>query len=390
MRIRQLTKEEAAERVALSEFAFQLELTEQQREERKTRFRPEEQWGAFDDEGKMLSALHLAPLEIYIGQRSLKMGGVAGVATWPEARRHGCVAKLLAHALGVMRGQGQTVSMLHPFSFPFYRKYGWEMTIERKQYEIESKQLPAIEGFAGQVVRIPKEASALNGVYERFARRYTGMLKRSEEWWEQRALSKPGLAALYRNGDGTPEGYILYDVRNRLMTVHEWAALTEEARRGLWSFVANHDSMADKIAMTVPVDDATSFWFADPRFKQEIIPYFMSRIVDAAGFVAQYPFLPGSADEALTITLIDRHAPWNNGTFRLEWDRDGTARMQQTERQSAGAGIACDIQTLTALLLGNRRPEQMARWGRLQGDGEAVSVLERRVPSLTPYLADFF
>ncbi len=55
------------------------------------------------------------------------MGGVAGVATYPEYRRSGYVKELLQHSLQTMKKDGYTVSMLHPFAVAFYRKYGWEL-----------------------------------------------------------------------------------------------------------------------------------------------------------------------------------------------------------------------------------------------------------------------
>ena len=60
------------------------------------------------------------------------MGGIAGVATWPENRRQGHVSTLLKHALQEMKSKGQTLSFLHPFSIPFYRKFGWELYAEYK------------------------------------------------------------------------------------------------------------------------------------------------------------------------------------------------------------------------------------------------------------------
>src|SRR5690606_40607540 len=68
---------------------------------------------------RSLSRLSLLPLEVWIGGRKLAMGGVAGVASWPDARRQGGVRRLLQHAFGRMRENGQSLSMLAPFSFAF-------------------------------------------------------------------------------------------------------------------------------------------------------------------------------------------------------------------------------------------------------------------------------
>ncbi|MBB6691271.1 GNAT family N-acetyltransferase [Cohnella xylanilytica] len=399
MRIRQLTAEEYDERIALSEFAFQFKLPPERLEEDRRHFRPEEHWGAFDENGKLLSALILLPLHIYVQGRVLPMGGLAGVATWPEHRRGGNVTKLLVRSLEEMRAQGQSVSMLHPFAFPFYRKYGWEFTVERKRYEIETSILPRPD-TGGRIERVAKDAEEFKEIYARFASGYVGMLARSEEWWRRKVESKSGTAALWRDAGGNPQGYILYEVQNRLLSVHDWAYAGEEARAGLWSFIANHDSMADRVHVTVPPDDGLPFLLPNPRFKQELVPYFMSRIVDVEGLIAQYSFREGDKEEELVLQVADSYAPWNDGRFRIVFGADGQGRIaaKTTREEPGGYGAgdrtepdaACDIRALTAMLLGNRRPEWLRQAGLLQGSEEAVALLGRRIPSAVPYLADFF
>lgn len=388
MDIRHLSLEDFDERIALSEFAFQFKLPLDRRETELRYFRPEEHLGAFDDQGKLLSALILLPFNVWVNGTSMKMGGIAGVATWPEARRHGCVSRLLHASLTEMREQGQTISMLHPFAFPFYRKYGWEMTVERKKYELEPRHFPAKRNGPGSVERIAPNTAAVAELYAKAASRFTGTLDRTEEWWTRKRWATPGLLALYRNEAGEPEGYLHYQVENRVMTVLEWVSVTEGARRGLWDFVGNHDSMIDRLLLTVPSNDPLPFLVSDPRFKQETHPYFMSRIVDAEAFVSEYRFAPGT-DESLLLRLQDAHADWNDGMFRLSLGANGKAELKRVEEDSA-ASVTLDIQTLTALLLGGRRPTPLAEAGRLGGDSKLVGLLERRLPRYDTFLMDFF
>ncbi len=380
--------------MALSQFAFQLRFSEADMEARKRKWRSEHDWGYFDESGRLLSAAIVIPFETWTQGRRLAMGGVAGVATWPDARRQGCVRKLLAHALEEMKKEGQTVSMLHPFSFAFYRKYGWEMTIERKKYTLRTDQLPKRADVPGRVIRLAKpEIALLNGVYESYASRYSGTLVRSDEWWLDKFLSKPGTWAVYENESGKPEGYVFYDIIDRKLTVHEWASVTETARTALWTYVANHDSMIDEATLNVPIDDPLTFLLADPRIKQEIVPYFMTRIVDAEAFAALYSWEAGETGESVTLRLTDEYAAWNDGTFKLSWDADGQGTMVRipvNEAADGGVEVSCDIQGLTAMLLGNRRPSFLRAVGRISGDDLAIARLERRIPVRTTYLMDFF
>lgn len=391
--IRQLKADDFDEMIALLQFAFQYKMEPERLEKERANFRPEWYHALFGEEGRMLSSCLLYPFEIWLRGRKFKMGGIAGVASWPDARRQGGVARLLVHALERMRAEGQSISMLAPFSFAFYRKYGYEMTIERKNCTLETKHLPPRRETPGAVRIVEKKAEMLRPVYEKCASFFDGTLVRDAEWWERRVLSQPGLAAVYYDADGAAQGYVLYEVAEKTFTVHDWAVLTREAETALWSYAANHDSMIERLKITVPMDYALSFQLPDPRIKQEIESYFMSRIVDVEAFVRQYPFEPSNQADELTLTIRDGQAAWNDGTFRLRVAADGSAEMARMTEGAAGGtdgGLACDIGTLTAMLAGGRRPGYLHGIGRLEGDGAAALALESRVPRQNPYLADFF
>jgi predicted acetyltransferase len=399
MDIRQLRVDDFEARMALSQFAFQIQLPPEKLEARRLKYHPERDWGAFDEQGELLSALSIIPFEAWIQGKKMKMGGVAGVATWPETRRQGCVSKLLVHSLETMRNNGQSLSMLHPFAFPFYRKYGYEMTVERKKYTIETRQLPSRVETPGQVTRVPKadmDLLKLDRIYSAFASRYNGTLVRSMEWWENKILSKTGLAAVYKNEAGEPEGYVFYEVANRTLTIHDWVSTNEVSRLALWTYISNHDSMIDQVTIIVPIDDTLPFLLPDPRIKQEVIPYFMSRIVDAEVFIGQYPWASGEREESLLLSLTDMHAEWNRGVFQLTWETGGGARLERLEaaqvqmQMSAENAISCDIQALTAMLVGNRKPTFMQGVGWISGTIENVRLLERRIPERATFMMDFF
>jgi predicted acetyltransferase len=393
MEIRQLKADEFEERMALSQFAFQFQLTPERMEAQRRTYRAEHDWGAFDEQGALLSALIIIPFESWIQGKKFAMGGIAGVATWPEARRQGCVSKLLVHSLETMRKNGQTFSMLHPFAFSFYRKYGWEMTVERKKYTIEASQLPPRLETTGRVKRISKpDLALLDEIYSTYASRYSGTLVRTPEWWETKIVSKDGTVAVYYNDADEPEGYVFYQVANRTLTVHDWVSISETSRKALWSFIGNHDSMIDQVTVVVPVDDSLPFLLADPRVKQEVIPYFMSRIVDAEAFVGLYPWAAGDREESVILSLTDSHARWNNDVYHLTWSVEGSARVERLEEEAASREgvISCDIQALTAMLTGNRKPSFLRQVGRISGTAENVERLERRIPERMTYLMDFF
>lgn len=128
MEIRQLQLEDFEASLGLSEYAFQFKLNGDDRVKSKRKFKPERVWGIFE-EGELSAELTLLPLQVYVQGKAVSMGGIAGVATWPENRRQGLVAKLLSHTLQTMNESGHTLSFLHPFLIPFTAGSGGRSTV---------------------------------------------------------------------------------------------------------------------------------------------------------------------------------------------------------------------------------------------------------------------
>lgn len=404
--IRRLTREDLDESLKLIDYAFQFERTEQQREEDRNRRVPEWTWGAFVD-GKLSAQLIQYPLEMYLRGVKMRMGGIGAVSSWPEYRRGGLVARLLVNSLRDMKESGQPVSLLTPFSYAFYRKYGWEMAIDRKKYTIPTALWPVSAGerAPGSYERLPGDPGAVIGtlgpVYEQYAARFNGTLSRTADWWETRIISRRnGEFVAWRDESGAVQGYLQYRMKNREFDVQEFVALTPLAERALWRFIALHDSMADRAVLHVPVDDGLSLVGDNPRFGQEIVPYFMARIVDMDAFLAQYPFAPAEErvkrwadmkEAAFVLEVEDGHAEWNNGRFMVTVDEAGRAAVDRASGDVGGLPvIRGTIQAFSSLFFGYRGAERLRHIGKLAGSDEAVGLLDALAGGGTPFLCDFF
>ncbi len=64
--------------------------------------------------------------------------------------------------------------------------------------------------------------------------------------------------------------------------------------------------------------------------------------------------------------------------------------MNENDTVSDRTAIRCDIQTLSALLLGYKRPEELHRIGRIGGVEEVLAQWEAIIPRRTTYMLDFF
>jgi len=385
--IKQLGGADYHEIFSLSQFAFQYELSEEDLVKKKEEASRHQIWG-WMVEGKLAAKVHIIPLASYINGQAFKMGGIASVATWPEYRRKGMIKTLLFHALQEMKKNGQTISLLSPFSIPFYRKYGWELAFTDKKYDIPIGNLKREWKTQGYVRRIGKDVPLLHDIYTIYAKKFSGILTRDEKWWEQRVLTDPSahIAVAY-NEAGKAEGYLIYKVKERVFTVLEMAYTSLNGWKLLLEFIANHDSMVKNVKMIVPENDQLTLLVDDPRFDQKITPYFMARIVDVLAFLKQYPFQKTGSDRELLINVEDSFFPENSGTYKLT---ENAAGVEVDKRSNQQSGIQCTVQQLTVMLLGYKRPGEMYHVDLIQGNIEDIKQLEKLLPEQQTFLSDFF
>ncbi len=390
MRIVQLREDQFRDAIRLSEYAFQYKVPEEQIEQRLENLKRRHQIFGILDGQNLASKLHLIRFEIYMGAVRIKMGGVAGVATYPEYRRKGHVKELLAHALKHMKENGYAVSMLHPFSVAFYRKYGWELFSNRLKCSLSKADLVMHGYVPGHIRRFTKEShnGDVEKVYERFAEQFFGMLVRDETWWFN-AVYQDLYAAVYYDEQHEPQGYILYEVKDSKMTVEEFVALNGEARSGLWNFICQHDSMIKELEITTHEREPLLFALQEPRVKAELTPYFMVRIVDVELFLKQYPFNWTNVEDSVVLHVVDSFAPWNNKTVLLG---DGEVSiLEQAEAPAfAERGIRLNINSLSTALFGYRRPRELYEVNLLSGTEEEIQAFERLIPAQQPFFYDFF
>ncbi|WP_170006420.1 GNAT family N-acetyltransferase [Bacillus fonticola] len=369
---------------ALSEYAFQYKLDEATKQKRFELWHEQDIWGDFEG-NTMISKLHVYPLQLWINGESYEMGGVAAVATWPEHRRKQSVSRLLTHSLAYMMEKGQTISLLHPFKVSFYRKFGWELFVDQKWYTLSLENLHPMQPANGTIARFPhKEAIySMQHIYRQFATRYNGTLNRSDKWLERQFVKEGTYTAVYTNHHGDQTGYLVARVRDEKMTVTEWVALDQDARRGLWNFICQHDSMVKEVEMVMTADDTLAFEITNPIFTQKTVPYFMARIVDVEAFFSKY-IAQTSESAPVTLTVEDPYAPWNEGNWRIE----GTSIVKVPSGETSELEV--DIQTLSALALGYITAEQAHDQGRLRGERLACQKFARYLTTRQTAFLDYF
>ena len=345
----------------------------------------------------MIAKTHIIPLEVMIDNKSYTMGGIASVATYPQYRRRGIVNELMRLSLEKMKDQKQILSFLHPFSVDFYRRYGYELISNLKTVEINFYDLKYYKDIAGKTY-IPLDYEAIDdidAVYSKYAQKYNSMLKRTNRWWKQNQYEAYS-PVIYYDEKSEPKGYMLFKIEEDTIEIGEYVYLDEESRRGLWNFIANHDSMIKKAKITMPDDEQMSFLFYNPVVKTEIIPYFMGRIVLAEDFLNKYIDFSSITDE-LTLYVKYEAAIWNNGKYIISGNGLKFESMDLQNINSMGyedlekhPSLITDINILTSVLLGFQKAEFLYDAGKIKGDYSQLELLKKVISPLYSTYLDYF
>lgn len=344
--------------------------------------------GWFDDE-TLVSQVAVYPMQIKVFGKTYAMGGLTGVGTYPEYSNMGLMHKLLEQALKNMRKRGQYICYLYPYSIPYYRRKGWELVSDKISYEIKDYQLPKNHQVSGDVRRVKTDSEELKETYERYAEHTHGAILRDELAWNEYWLwdSDDIMAAIYYNEENEPDGYVIYWIANEVFYIKDMIFNNEDARTGLWNFVSAHFSMINQVEGSTYTDEPLAFLLEDASIKETISPYYMARIVDFSAFISEYPFKPDVVDREWKFMLTDPIMECNQGTFLLKISKDGRGTVTKVSEECSDK---VSIQTMTTMFMGYKRPDYLAKIGRLQADGRIIDMLEDAIEQQTPYISDYF
>ncbi|WP_079508313.1 GNAT family N-acetyltransferase [Mesobacillus jeotgali] len=392
MEIKILTEDHFLQSMKLSMYAFQYKVPESDIPKRLETLKKQRLLGIFEG-NELASKLHILSLKVMLGETEWKMGGIAGVATYPEFRRKGHVNALMKKALEEMNQEGDLVSFLHPFQIDFYRRFGWEVVSDNRKVIVEKIDLYPTESQTGRVKRHTEEGHTtdMEKVYAQYASLHSGMLVRNPEWWKSNIYGSQ-TAAVYYDSNNQAAGYLLYEVKDNILKVEEYVSLTHEARKGLWNFICQHDSMVDRVEVNLSVHDPFPYFLKQPKLKTEISPYFMGRVVNAERALSSYPFETRDISRDIFLHLEDSSAPWNTGAYLIGSDgikfypvKEGGSCITAPKR-----GLHLSINSLTAILFGYKRPKELFEIGLIKGVIDEVEQLEKMVPEFKPFFYDFF
>lgn len=389
---------------------------------RDPRFSFERTMGVFVD-GTLRASIVTIEREVWIGEQRVMLGGIADVATLPAERRQGHAGKLLIATCKAMKEMGYPISALGPFSYRYYRKFGWEVGEDVYALSLapvdfrqgESFFIPAYEEI-GRVSEIDKNNDAdlleVMRVYATWTYGKTFRHIRDERDWKESILYDEGATpqggsrklAAYHDQDGTIQGYVMYssgDVRSnaysspamhnprglKTLRIQEMIGLTPEARRGLAAYAGRlviEDQTILKMTQNAPLEDYQANYLLTPSTELRIVPGDMVRVVDIpAAFAALSAPATARGSFALEVQEVEG---LESDTYQVEVE-DGRVTAKHAETGANDHTLSCDIQTLSQMYFGYRVPDHERSLGKLKGDNaEAFALAEQIFPQRHPFL----
>jgi predicted acetyltransferase len=342
--------------------------------------------GSFVD-GQLVSALTHHPLRVYVAGRECAAGGFAAIATLPEHRRGGHVARLMRAALGEATPQRRPWNLLYPFDPAFYGRYGWVSIPTSIPLTLRPAQLPS--GHHGPLRAVdPPSRGALAAAYGRMAPQRTFADARNPAPFDPYPdLDGPAGTRMLRfvGEDAWLVGQLRDGTEGVELEVLDLGWADGAGRAAVMGALAMFRGQVDAVHLEVPWDDplVADHQRNHPRKSRQAA--LMARVSDVAGAIA--PLRARLEDETpidlppIDVAIVDPYLPWNDGRWRIVPGPDGS----EISRSEAPPEATVDVRGLAWLLSGAAAPADVRRAGWAEGSARALMVLAGLSGGRRPY-----
>ncbi|MCL2271022.1 MAG: GNAT family N-acetyltransferase, partial [Treponema sp.] len=317
---------------------------------------PHWSWGAFE-KGKLLAGMIENDFLMRFDGSSVKMSGIGGVGTLPEARRGGLIRQIYDKLLPEAFEKGVIFSNLTPFSHDFYRMFGYEIACARYELTIPTRNFQKLKPSGEYVQIFPGDDTAglqevhsayISDINHGICRDYWPNNRAWKNFTEDDPYSTGVFLYLWKDDTGKPRGYIKYeDIEDdeHAMSVKELAFADREGLYGALGLVSGLSSQYAEFRWAMPTfldpfDFLGEAWDIEPLIK----PRDMSRVINIAAALEKMRRPAGEGE--YIVKTEDANIPANSGAYMVEYGPEGS-RVSFTQK---APHLRCDICTLSQLI----------------------------------------
>ena len=344
---------------------------------------------AFDGD-MIVGTLAGFPFDVTVpGGNQIAMAGTTIVTVAATHRRLGVLTAMMRDHLKDERSRGEPLVGLWASESLIYGRYGFGVATENEEIELDQRRV-SVDGDTGSVrmATVEEAIEILPRLYDVERARRPGMLSRTAQWWDQSLFFDPsvrrrGFSAqryLIHETDGQSDGYAIFRQKadwetgfpNGKVRVREIIANSSAAHTGIWRFVTSIDLFPQVVFWNLPVDDPLRWKVPDHRrINRKRWDALYLRILDVVQALEARTY---AADGTLRFSVDDAFMPDLGGSFELGVS-DGTGSCRPVE--AAGDDLALGIEELSSLYLGGGNALAMSQAGRIRGDADAITLLDR-------------
>ena len=284
--------------------------------------------------GKKLSSGRFKTLQLHLNGTIVNGLAAVGIGTDPENRRLGLVRKMLEASSVIANEQNFPVSVLHPFSFAYYRKFGYERVSDTRILEFPMSAL----NFADRCTSFVRCENTdfiplLDDVYNRFASKRNLAFPRNgnADYGIQDEKKKVYISF---DEEDAPDAYITLGIENYFyvnkmvsvnLNVYEYAFTSPEALDKIFGFMRMFEGELE----TVKIHDCGLAPEVERRLRNyhhtkiTVIPDIMARIndVEAVLNAVEYPLGRGEFTVKVTEPEGTSHLPQKTtGVWNVKYE----------------------------------------------------------------------
>ncbi len=303
---------------------------------------------------------------VHLNGATLPAAFIGGIGTEPEYRRAGHVRAIITAMAEESDRRGVPLTLLHPFSFAYYRKFGFERVADHRVLELPMSALQVFERCSDLKRATDADREVLAGLYNAFAEGRNLFPIRDGHHPFPTAPDSPVRAYITSDEGGRPDGYVTVEIEkyysvNRMVSVnlhvYEMVFTSPSSLDRLFGFLRMYEGELD----SVKLHDCGASPEIELRLRHymhtsiTVLPDLMARINDVEAVLAAVRY-PSEAGHFTVRSIETPGSPWaglahkTTGVWRVDY-ADGVGRVTRLA-EDAPCDLSADIGALTQLVFG--------------------------------------
>ena len=360
-------------------------------------------------DGEVVSCLNVHDTVCWLGAGKGRVAGIAGVTTRPAERRKGYAAQLLRATLDTLRERGFALTALMPFSFPYYRQFGYEQAGFAYRYLTAPQHLPLFPESRHVRATRHEDIPQCVRLYDSHTNGRAFYCLRDTKRWQY--LFQYVKQRVVFEVQQQIEGYLLYEFQASALPaagsqptgttlpptlrILEMVAANEMARRGLIGYLAQQINMGC-IEYEARFADLMTSGLLHPTAAEapslasiEVVPFLMARILDFRTVLETLALEWRGFRGEIALTLTDETLPDGMVSVLVRGAEAGITvqEIPAAQANTSSDQLFADVRVWSQVVVGYQSGSDSVALGKLRASSPyAANFASERFPCRDPFL----